>query len=384
MLIIYLLFRYSRSIKSNINCYSQNNNLDTFQKETIDYLITCPSQLIQKIDLSNIRSKISISVFKKSTVVFVCNNEYTVLPEINLLIYDEPNITFQNNCYFSNIEIYGQPILNFLDNSHIKSRNIVLDDKSLSSQFDSNYYIYKHNNTKQIFKNTLKKQYFQNEYNCKNVIISLSNNSFIKCDSNKFDLNNSEFTSFFHVIENLQIINESYNNEQIKNILEKIFPFLLFEKETTVIFTDLFDIINFNQIFETFKFIDSEILINMTWSRYLVDDSNCAWENEKYIQDYMFLENTFNWLIENSWWRKICFGNEAYLYINDNSDVFKISVPKIGLDNISFILLVICIIFLFLAVFIIVKHKSSSLLYNSSSIYSSSDIGEPSVKFHKN
>ena len=125
MLLIYILnLLLIKSSKIIHNCDSYDVNLDIYDVEPINYEISCPNTKPQIINIINADHIESISLFKDSDVLIMCSNSTD--EQIDLIIFDNPNITFQNNCHFKNIKIYGFPIFNQPQNSKVSSNTLFI------------------------------------------------------------------------------------------------------------------------------------------------------------------------------------------------------------------------------------------------------------------
>lgn len=96
-----------------------------------DYQISCTNELIQKINLKDIIKAKSISIYNKSKVILKCSNN---TEHINLYIYDNCFVKFENDCIFNTIVIYNSSKID-LSLNKITAERVILHNHS-----SNNYY----------------------------------------------------------------------------------------------------------------------------------------------------------------------------------------------------------------------------------------------------
>lgn len=345
LLLCMLSIFHDKQQKIKHDCYSSFNPFNGFSQNTINYFISCPKETTQSIKLSDNANINSISISGETNVFISCLN--TMQSKIKLLIYDKPNISFGNHCYFNSIEMYGIPTINLIPNSNITVRNLVMKNSLYSLPINFHHIIYSYNETKRIIRS--KNEFSQNTkiYNCSNANLILSEELLFKCDSEQISLKNVDLLDLtITIADSIQFINESSNNEQAEKILDEVISSLSLNFRSKIIFTDFFHFECFEAALETLSFLNLEILMNMTWQKYTKSDSDCVWESESYYSEFEFLKDEFNWLVERTGWRKICFNEEAYLYYKDETNTEIITFSK----TTSWLIIGSIVLFIFLLI----------------------------------
>lgn len=319
LLICMLSIFQNKQLKINHNCYSSFDSFNRFPQNTINYFISCKKETAQSINLSNHANINSISILGETNVFISCLNPNQ--SKIKLLIFDKPNISFGNHCYFNSIKINGIPTINLLPNSNISVRNLVMKNSVNLVPFNFHHIIISYNDTKQIISSNYERSQDIKVYNCSTANLILSEEPFLKCDSEQISLKNIDFSDLkINVEQSIQFMNESFNSDKAEKFLDQIISSLSFYAKSKIIFTDFFDFKCFENVLDTLSYLDLNILMNMTWQKYTKSNSDCVWETENYYNEFEFLKDEFNLLVERTGWRKVCFNEDAYLYYNDESN----------------------------------------------------------------
>lgn len=337
-----MIFLYFLSILENYqniihDCNSENNNIVTNKDKNFDYIISCSSDMIQKIDLSKVESIHSVSIFNETNVSFICHPQSFKTEKIKMIIYGNPNISFENNCHFGIIKIYGAPIFNVLQNE-IDADTVIIYNDYNNLPFHPQHVIYSQN----ISKNQLKTMdYTQNSnkiHVCNFLEFDLSEYVTINCDSMiSYTLQYQDLIYYdFHLqtgtrinsqinIKNISL-DKDFDNEYLTYIMASIFIF----EPVLVIYTDFCDISPMSKSIKMFQSSKSKIRMRMTWEKYMKPFIYCAWEDGVYKPEYLFLEDYFNDLIKNHFWRKTCINNDGYLYLQDETDFDFVTISTAG------------------------------------------------------
>ena len=158
------------------HCDANRSNFNLEENFLYDYVISCPSKLPQIISLSNDVSPRSLYISDKSNVHIACSPQNKKAEITKFYIYDEPYITFENDCNISFIEIFGSPIFKSSKNATIYFNNVVLHNNSYQLPFKPQNVIYSQNN--------IKKHTKSNYHKCDCLTYELSNYVNIICSFN--------------------------------------------------------------------------------------------------------------------------------------------------------------------------------------------------------
>lgn len=147
MIFIYFYILYKGN-KILHDCNLHKANLNIYQNQSVDYFISCPKSYVQSIDLTNADHISSISVFNNSNLVVTCPQNMQILLNINLYIYNNPNIAFDDNCYFNNVNIFDYPTFNTGEKkkNFVKNINIYNLSYILPFETETKLYIQRCNN----------------------------------------------------------------------------------------------------------------------------------------------------------------------------------------------------------------------------------------------
>lgn len=134
-------------IKSNQfthDCNSNNIDFDIFQNQPIDYIVSCSQNKTQYLNIDKYNHLNSISIYQDSVVSLLCS---PLCIDIDLFIFDQPELILTNNCIFRNITIYNSPTFNIIKNANIFAKNIIIYNNSYQLPFKSENTIYTHYST---------------------------------------------------------------------------------------------------------------------------------------------------------------------------------------------------------------------------------------------
>lgn len=328
----------TKSRKLTHDCNKECFDFDDYLIEPYDYSISCTNNKILYINLSYPKKESKLSISQASNVFITCSQFHQQINTLNLSIYGTPNITFQNVCYFGNIEINGDPIFNFLSHSHIYGENLIL--KNFKNHFFADYISFK------ISSNTTKNKNIKSESSlldinnltleCNNyeMKIILSQNANIICGSYFDILLEYEYFSRTHFYVHDNYVNFQQTDFNAVPYMKNIFLSLHFDDETNVIFTDylIYEIDNYIEMFDQKK-------LNIARTMLYRDDPdytplNMHKKNTKYV-------NTIPW-------RKARINGQMYYYgyTGSNDDIIEITP---SMKRIIILVIFLVIIFLMLS-----------------------------------
>lgn len=311
MLVVLLI--NSLCIHSNIishDCYHLKNNLNIYQNQSINYQISCKSQNIQNIDLNDMNGVNYISIHNESNVIITCPFISNDFEAIILSIYGRPKISFNNSCLFNQVEIYGSPTFNLIDNSIFSTNILYLHNQTYQFPFDFNYIYFSDNVTNQ----TLKQKNIQNKkptslYCSDNEFkIVLSDNSAkIQCGEYEKEqtIQYDNFKKYQYRVVNgsVLIINKCSSDEIISENVKIAYESLKFTGKKKITFDNFLnlDVISFYT-----KNDEPD-----TWIEIPNSENKCVWKNKSYstqIYDDYFKRG----------WRKNCWNDYPYIFCCDS------------------------------------------------------------------
>ena len=276
----------------------------------------------QKINISNATNVDFLYIYNKSNVIFECSPQSPRTEKIKLLIYDDPNITFLDDCNFNFIKIYGSPTFKISSNANLNVENVFIYNHSYQLPFKAENILYSPNETrKQIKSNS---DYFYN-YSCQNIEFSLSILAFIFCDqkivfaSYYDELYNYNFRNINEITFEKSNVNEKYMNSYLSLILTT----LSLKNVEKVTFIDFLNMSYLNMAINVLKSTGAQIIMSFNWRRYIIGNAICPWDDEDitYYSSYKYLKDYFNELEDKYQWRKVCIGTNGYLYLQNEEDI---------------------------------------------------------------
>lgn len=346
----FLLFMELISIDSQMithNCNISNINCDIQENKLIDYYVSCNSKQIQIINISKVKGIKSISINDNSNVIITCDDKK--INQMKLSIYDTPTITFENHCYFSDVEIYDSPKFNLFENSLFLVDTIHLYNYSFEFPFHYKNIIYgKRNNQRQNIKEYTIKEAENEIYECNDMIFEgILNDNYVtfKCG------NSFEYTLFYSSLHD-NIFKLQYQNIILENKCST-------QKIDNAYMAAIISSLNCNGKKKNITFTKTNIdaFINNTLKYFNNDHiwindqvngaSYCLWSNE-YEQKYLFETGL----------RKVCANSNAFYYCCD-SDKGQRNIINISFTESLIILLTIIfsIIGIVISLLIITLHR---------------------------
>ena len=301
-----LLFIAPFFIKSSIiahNCNFTYGKFDNLVNESIDYIISCQHQKIIKINLSKINQMNSLSIYGNTNVIIECDNK--VLNNFTVKIYNTPTITFENSCYFFNVEIYGSPKIHLHEHSHFSVDTVHLYNQTYDFPFYYDDIIYEKSVNNINLKENNVEQIESSVYECNDDLLEgILNDNYvtIKCG------NSFEYTllySFFHN-HTFQL---HHQNIILKNHSSK--------RNTSQSIATVLSSLHFNgkkniklQKFDINEFLNNFDMNNNSddiWIPITNSTKSFYEKQNEYDQDYLFETGL----------RKVCEENKCYYYCCD-------------------------------------------------------------------
>lgn len=323
----FLYFLSVLLIKFTHDCNSYDSNLSGYKNEITEYAISCPNNKIQKINLINTDNIESVSISKDSNVIITCSGHNNELEKINLLIYDNPNITFQNNCNFKGIEIHGSPKFDVVQNAKVSAKNAFLFNRSYHFPFYAERITFSSKKLNNILQSRI-------YYQCteKGAFITLNKDSYdVKCDgvTDTFEYNqNSE--NFFNCTNKNAQITLSRPIENLDSKMEGIIPALFSENKVNAYF------INFPDPASVLKYGDYFRTGFAMWMQIAKYPKNCLWDYKfDYSQDWLDI-------VSETEWHLSCVNNVAYLYHGSADE--QIDGGIVYLSTTATIIIICCIV----------------------------------------
>lgn len=319
----------STKIKQVIhNCDSNQTNLGSYEKQSIDYQISCSNKNMQKINISNGKNIKSITVSKNSSVIIDCSLNFEDPNEINFIIYDNPKIIINNKCNFKSLTIYGTPIFEFSNNSILKFEKFALYNDTYKFPADSPSIIYSQKKPK-------KYSYSKQKINltCPGFFeIVIGKKANITCrPKDVITLNYNEFSNYQINVDKDIIFRFTDYNESLYDHMQQIVPSINIRNYNNLIFSDLANAEQIESFFELFNSIEIPKFMTFTWEKYM-EFSICPFEDgipiDGEYREYYDLLEYLNYLDENTRWRKICISRNAYLFYLDEPHIDIIEIPK--------------------------------------------------------
>lgn len=296
----FIYFLSVLKIKLTHDCNSYDSNLNGYKKELIEYAISCPNNKIQKINLINTDNVESVSISKDSNVIITCSNYTNELEQINLLVYDNPSITFQNDCNFKGIEIYGSPKFDVVQDARVSAKNAFLTNRSYHFPFYAENITFSSNKQNNILQS---KTYHQ--CTMRGLFITLNKDSYdFRCDSVLDTLEYDQSSeNVFNCTSIYVQITLSRPLEDLDSKMEGIISALFSQNKLTVYFIDFPDpasVLKYGDYFKIGNFA--------MWMQIAKYPKNCLW-------DYKF-DYSQEWLdiVSETSWQLSCVNNVAYLY----------------------------------------------------------------------
>lgn len=365
MFFLYFMYLICMKKSNNIpnNCISKYINFNKHYESVIDYKISCPKNLIQRVNLANVSDIDSISIYNKSSVIINCPEQTNLYEHIKLRFFHSPYITFENHCNFSSIEIYDSPIFKFSKDSKVNVKKYVVHNHSYKLFFDTTSNNDFLENTKMKNKIILSNNYEDREYTCNSISIDLTSpNAFIICYRKSYDEYNvylevsyDDFIEYlFYVNEDIVFRNMSNFDDDIEKKLSLIIQSLSipFENHVNVYYSDFLESKVLQKTADMFGSVCSLVSMNFSWWKYVRYYRYCAWYESVFESEFSFLENKFDDQVRNTYWRKICLNGDGQLYLQDENDYKIYVLPNIaswgvliGIIVLILLIFILCLIF---------------------------------------
>lgn len=242
---IFLFFAFISSIDIYHDCNLTYANLDVYQNDSINYIISCPNTKTQKIKMQNPNHIKSILIFNKSIVHIECQEIIPKCFDTNILLFNDPNLTVHKKCCFGEIQKYD-------------SNSFDISDKTGLFAYKAN--MFDHLNDQISF---LSKRKIDDDKRCSHDLnIYLSQSLRISCESEfniqlSFDeLKNYTFNQYGNSIV---FHNVSMKNINMKNIISS---FKIYQKPNLV-FNDFIDgnsVVAYSELFQVTIFTISSYI----------------------------------------------------------------------------------------------------------------------------
>ena len=339
-------------IKSNQfthDCNSNNIDFDIFQNQPIDYIVSCSQNKIQYLNIDKYNHLNSISIYQDSVVSLLCS---PLCIDIDLFIFDQPELILTNNCIFRNITIYNSPTFNIIKNANIFAKNIIIYNNSYQLPFKSENAIYTHYSTEPFNLSNENPSHLKiikrYEYICYTQLeFNMSNNMTIDCFNDykitldysmigyyNFIYTKSQNSSYFRGFRYVKFINSGIKGNIRSYISSYIIPYLTLRDNVNIILTNFTNLNEVDSIIELFNsFYVAQFYL------YYPSKRNCIWDDEdQYVSD------DFDNLEMSTKWRKMCYGNKAFLFKQNEPNGQIIIISKTS--TIVIIITVIIVILL--------------------------------------
>lgn len=369
MLFFYFFIFYTKSQKIIHDCSSTYTDFNEFQNQSIELEVSCSENQI--IHFHNINLIKSISVFEKSNVVLSCSPNVKTLNNISLYIFNNSQINFDDNCLFDYIEIYGFLTLKLLQNVHRISKNVILNDNTNQIEpTDMIYSVEKYENilekndeiTLENDENDLKNDEIiltniadDDEFICNNFfIVNFTDELHLECDQNNYTMNYSEISNYTFILNNVHFYINNLNFET-SCYLENIVNRSTFSGQIDTFFVDIYNTTDIMNYAKMINCNNIQIWMKISWRKIMNNvTAYCEWEDEDYKEEFLDLKKHFDWLDENSDWRKVCYQNFGYLIHQETKgEVIVIPVASSWIICITIVLVIvgICISVFFISLY---------------------------------
>lgn len=336
MILIYILnLLLIKSSKVIHNCDYYVANLDIYDAEPINYEISCPNTKLQIINIINADHIESISLFKDSDVLIMCSDSTD--EQIDLIIFDNPNITFQNNCRFKSIKIYGLPIFNQPQNSIVSSNTVFIYNNQFNFPIQAKKVIFSSRNANKLLDtrndeistggNISKYCYYYG------IEFLLYRDYYeVDCERKSTKHTYDEISKyFFYFLSNVQFTLLQYTpnlDEKMKEIIINIYS----PSKINAFFVDFpnyTSVLSYKDYFNT-KELD-------IWLQIVEYPRNCLWD---YKNDY---PSGWKEIASDSKWRFSCIDSKAYLHYNEGNEQVKGGIIYLSLAT-TIAIICVCII----------------------------------------
>ena len=326
---VYLYFFTILLIKGNEimhQCHSAIQNFGTNACNNFyDYVISCPNNILQNLNLSNAKKINSIYILNTTNVTFSCSPQNPKLDKTKLIIYDNPIISFSDNCNINFVKIYGSPTFHTSPKAHINT--VILYNRSYNLHFIPENLIYYHHKSQKYMKSDYYNEKNENfYYKCDFLKFSLSSNVGVVCGNRTFNLQYMDLLDYtFHLNTDyinhyIYFVNSDVKIDQIEGNMAVVMLTISLFNPTDVYFTDFTNISILESYINMFKATNSNIRFNITYDKYTYRNKACLWDDEVYSSLSKDKKDIINNVIKSNNWRKTCVNNESYLYLQDDTD----------------------------------------------------------------
>ena len=351
MLSFYILCIIGQSVDIFQNCRKYTINEECYRYKNSNFILSCSNQFYQTNHAFNpnqLERISSLILSGYSEIEISClninNNRFP-----NIYIFDQPKIHFVGCSYYNaNITIFGSPTLTSSENLTIKFVKLYNKNYNFPFKYDN---IITDTNT---MNETLSFYYY-----CNNTLkIKMSEKTEIACQSGSYDLDsifylNYENYRYFNLAMTnnkyvLELINEDVKTENVQKYFNQVITRLI---------TPNLDVVHF-------IYIKPQIILETVESFYprninIREDRLCYEIN---INDSPVLKEA----VEKDGWRKICYHKKGYIFYKGKSEGEIIVIPSHSkFIIITFLILLIFVIFISLCLIAFCKYKKDNKNNNS-------------------